>query len=182
MVMAKSQTIDEMLKKLKDNYKDAMVGAVTHAVNVGVKDVYKFTVSCLDQYYQSHDPTIYDRTDSLKETFVPIAEVATNGDVVSGTIGIAFDSTVLMDKYYRATCWGRRQGIQDPDRPEALWVLENFLDGIHPATDGSPEEGAPYIPWEDPWSTDQLLNRYLRLYQNKFKRNVTNYLVSYAIQ
>jgi hypothetical protein len=174
--MARTKTIEEILQELKDDYKSVLLKAVNKATDVACEDVYKVSMSLLDRYYDSYIPSIYERTDSLYKATVPIAEVEDRGDVIISTFGIEYDASVLEkyadDSYYDSSA--KYNGV------DTSWVIENFLSGIHPATNGSSDpDTVVYTPWYDKQSPDHFLKKYLQWYQKKFNNNVNDYIIAH---
>ena len=171
--MANNRTVTDILQELKKDYKSVLLKAVEHATDIACEDMYKFSMSVLDRYYDSYMPSRYDRTDQLWQTAIPVAKVENMGDVIIGTFGVDYDPSVLEGVY---------NGSQKYGHPDGSWVLENFLMGIHPRTDGSRVPGGGNYEaekWIDPVSPDEYLKKYLGLRAKKFENDVNEYLISY---
>lgn len=179
MDMAQDRTINDILKELSKNYKAILLEAVHKATDIACEDIYKFSMSVLEQYYENYMPSRYDRTDSLHMATVPIAQVNDYGDIIESVVGVRYDPDILetyaASSYYEAS---RKYGNVD-----GAWVIENFLMGIHPATNGSSNpDTVVYIPWQDARSPDEYLKKYLGLYRRKFENNVNSYLISHFVK
>lgn len=177
--MAQNHTIADILRELKKDYKSVLLSAVRQASNTASEDIYKFSMSVLERYYANYEPSIYNRTDSLWRATYLISDVTINGDMIVGTFGIGYDSDILesvaASSYYEAS---NKYGNVDGD-----WVIENYLLGIHPATNGSSNpDTVVYTPWQDSIAPDELLRKYIGKYQMKFVNNVNDYLISYIIR
>jgi hypothetical protein len=164
-------SIDEAVEDMKKRGEKAIRIAVNKAANVGVEDIYKFSISCIDQYYANYIPSIYDRTYQLYNTVSPVHEISEGGGMISAKVGVKFDPGALGSHEHR-TFWGNRPGMENGYSNE---ILNDFLDGIHPMTSGSPEPGTPALMVQDGVSTDSLLNRYLPLYLRQMERLINNY-------
>ena len=163
MVMAKSRTINDILKELAKNSQPILLKAVENAVNIAAEDIYKFSMSVLERYYENYEPSRYNRTDNLWRATIPVAEVSSNGKAVVGIAGVEYDPSVLDGVY---------SGSQKYGSPDGSWVIENYLMGIHPATNGGrTTETTVYTPWQDGISPDSYLKKYLQVYKNKFNSN-----------
>lgn len=172
--MAKSRTINEILNEVKKDYESILLKAVQKATDIASEDVYKFSMSILERYYENYEPTSYDRSDNLWRATTPIADVAIYGKQIVSTIGVEYNPSVLDGIY---------DGSQKYEHPDGSWVLENYLMGIHPATNGSRNpDTVLYTPWQDAISPDEYLKRYLKFYQSKLTNNVNSYLMSYIIK
>ena len=173
MVMAKSRTINDILKELAKNAQPILLQAVVNAVNIATEDIYKFSMSVLERYYENYEPSRYERTDNLWRATIPIAEVSSKGKTIVGTAGVEYDPSVLEGVYDASQKYGYAGGS---------WVIENYLMGIHPATNGGrTTETAIYTPWQDAISPDSYLKKYLQVYKNKFNSNVYDYLISHIV-
>ena len=171
--MAQNRTITDILQELKKDYKRVLVKAVEQATDTACEDVYKFSMSVLERYYDNYMPSRYNRTDNLWRTATPIAKVEDLGDVVIGIFGVEYNPSVLDGVY---------DGSKQYGHPDGSWVLENYLMGIHPRTDGSRIPGGGNYEtekWIDPISPDEYLKQYLKLSKNKFENNVLDYLLRY---
>ena len=177
--MASSRSIDEILNELRKNYHSILLKGVKNATETACKDIYKFSISCLDRYYENYSPSSYDRSDSLWRAIVPYSNVVDGGNVIISTAGVEYDAN-LLSAYVSSA--GLYNGSKKYGTADAEWVIENFLLGIHPATDGSSVPGeAVYMPYYDSYSTHQYTDRYLKLYTHKLSDNVLNYVVTYAM-
>ena len=171
--MAQNRTVTDILQELKKDYKRVLIKAVGQATDTACEDVYKFSMSVLERYYDNYMPSRYDRTDNLWRTAIPIAEVEDKGDVIVGTFGVAYDPSVLDGVYNGSNQYGH---------PDGSWVLENFLMGIHPRTDGSRVPGGGNYEqekWIDPISPDEYLQKYLQIRKVKLANDVNDYLLKY---
>lgn len=172
--MEQNRTIADILHELQKDYRAVLGRAVQQATKTASEDVYKFSMSVLERYYGNYAPSRYIRTDQLWRAAIPVAEVELAGDVIAGVFGVDYDGSVLDGAYYGSKKYGH---------PEGDWVLENYLLGIHPRTDGSSEPGGGNYDaeiWVDPVSPDASLKRYLRLYVRKFETNVIDYLIAHV--
>lgn len=174
--MAQNRTITDILQELKKDYKKVLIKAVEQATSTACEDMYKFSMSVLERYYDNYIPSRYDRTDSLQMATIPIAEVKDYGDVIVGTFGVEYDADILESfaapSYYDAS---NKYGNVDGD-----WVLKNYLMGIHPATNGGrTTDTAIYTPWQDVISPDKYLKKYLQIRRVKLANDVNEYLLKY---
>ena len=169
----KSKTINDILKELANNAQPILLKAVENAVDIATEDIYKFSMSVLERYYENYEPSRYMRTDNLWRATIPIAEVSSKGKTIVGTAGVEYDPSVLEGVY---------DASQKYEHPDGLWVIENYLMGIHPATNGGrTTETTVYTPWQDAISPDSYLKKYLQIYKNKFNSNVYDYLISHIV-
>ena len=129
MAKAKIKGLDEAIEEVFKDYKKAIKNAAKEATEKAKDDLYANAVSCLVAYYDDYDPTSYNRTYSLIDSFVPYAkDIQENADVFLCVAGVEFDTAKIQGMYYGSKTYA------DTD---AEWIISNFLSGIHPRTDGS---------------------------------------------
>lgn len=176
--MAQKKSLDAAIDELLKDYKTALTKAVGYASNKASEDIWKYSLSCLEAYYDNYDPNRYDRTDSLWHAFVPYLNIKENSDNITSTVGVEYDASVL-DAYIKAN--DVYNGSKQYQPADASWVIENYLNGVHPATDGSRVPGgAFYYEIVDPISPTQKMEEYLNRYvRTTFQDNL---LVSFAQQ
>lgn len=169
--MAK-RTLQSAIDELMNNYENALGEAVEYASNEAVKDIYKESMSCLERYYDSYDPTSYDRTDSLWKAIVPCLTIQQDKEKITSVVGVEYDASQLIDVYY---------GSKKYSPTDGAWILDNYLRGVHPATNGSSLPGeAFYYENIDPISPTTHMTEYLNNYVNTtFHKNI---LTSFAKQ
>ena len=127
--MAKHKTIDEAVEELFKDYKKALKVAAKEATEKAKEDLYKNAVSCLVLYYNDYIPSSYERTHQLINSFVkysnPIKETKDGFECIAGVI---FDANKIDDAY---------DGSELYTPTDGQWIIDNFLAGIHPKTNGS---------------------------------------------
>ena len=169
--MAK-RTLESAIDELMKNYENALKEAVEYASNEAVKDIYKESISCLERYYDSYDPTSYERTDSLWRAIVPYLTIRQDKDKITSSVGVEYDAARIDGVYY---------GSKKYRPTDSSWILDNYLRGVHPATDGSSIPGeAFYYENVDPISPTEHMTTYLNNYANTtFHKNI---ITSFAKQ
>jgi hypothetical protein len=170
--MAKvNRTIDEAIDEVFKDYKKAFKVAAQEASEAARDDLYANAVSCLVRYYEDYDPTSYNRTYSLMESFIPyVNPVREVGDSLLCSAGVEFDPARIANTYYGSEIYSPA----DPD-----WIIANFLAGIHPRTNGSSVVGGgnyeheayygSFVPAEE---MQRFIDRYDYTFDQKFKRSV----------
>ncbi len=115
----------------------------------------------LNEYYNNYTPRWYKRTYRLRRAIIPYWAERTTNKNISIEIGVSYDSSALKGAY-RSNSWYHQNGNKWIDKglggfnynspnngiPEPEWILNNFLEGIH--------------PWgqTDSESTDSLMKRF----------------------
>lgn len=172
----KNRTLDEAIDEVFKDYKKAFKVAAQEASEAARDDLYANAVSCLVKYYEDYSPTSYSRTYSLMDSFVPYANsVRQNGEELICSAGVEFEPSLIANAYYGSE-------IYSPTDPE--WVIENFLAGIHPRTNGSSvvgggnyeneKEYGSFVPAEE---MQRYINGYWRTFDQNFKRAVSKQIL-----
>lgn len=170
MAKAKVRNLDKAIDKLFKDYEIALTKAMTYASEIARDDIDFKAKSCLYEYYDNYEPNIYERTGYLENAFVPYMNVGRVGEGIEASVGMGYDASRLDGVYSGSAKWTPVDGS---------WVLDNYLKGIHPTTDGSFLPGAEYIPIYDEISPDTKMEEYLNNYTKTFNNNV---LVSFVKQ
>ena len=171
IVMAKTKTLDRAIDKLVKNYGDALTEAMRYASKKAREDIDFKAKSCLYEYYDNFQPgegvpNIYERTGNLENAFIPYMEIThnTNSNKVKAHVGMGYHSLRLEGIYRGSEKWTPVDG---------WWVLDNYLKGIHPTTNGFYDPDlVEYIPIYDSVSPEEKMRGYLQDYIDTFDKNV----------
>ena len=189
--MAKAKDLKTAMKDLKKNYKEVLKEAVSYATKEAEEDIHKKSLSCLAEYYKEHDPTSYDRINGLRHAFLPYKSVKSDGKNIIGIAGIEYFYDALDYAYQSGSeKYGAEKNeeghIIEYGMPESSWVMDNYLDGIHPTTNGYPfakgVSHVEYIPISYGLSPTEKMEKYLDRYVDTFKDNVYAYLAAYVMR
>ena len=172
--MAKNlhDAIDEHDKDIRSR----IVKAAKQATEDAKKDIKTHANICLAQYYDDYDPLSYERSHALKQAIVPHSHFQDNGDHLVCTAGIEFNADILK-AYVDAQSNYAYDASQKYGRVDGDWVIENYLAGIHPTTNGSsiPDE-VIYTPKQIGVPPDEKMKQHLDRYHEKFKSNLFKYM------
>ena len=151
--MAGAGTIDEIIDKIIKNYEKNLKVAVESATQKVTEDIHKYSMTCLEQYYSSYQPNSYDRSGSLQQAILPYVPVIKQGDkVVTSEVGIEYHASALDGAY---------SGSKKYTPTDGAWVLDNYLQGIHPATNGGrTTETSIYLMFQGS-SPYEMMQKYL---------------------
>lgn len=176
--MAKSKTIDELINELLKNYKVALNEAVEYASDKAVEDIYKYSQNCLQEYYENYDPTSYNRSDSLWRAILPYLKIINNRNEIISRVGVEYNPFVLEAYVAGNPAYSGSKAYTPVD---GYYVLDNFLEGIHPATNGSRNlDDVVYFEIIDTESPTDKMEKYLNQYASTTFHN--NILISFAKQ
>ena len=175
MAKANVRGLDEAIDELFKNYEDALTEAMKYASKIAKDDIDFKAKSCLYEYYENFqpgkgEPNVYERTDSLINAFIPYMDVVRVGEGIEASVGMGYWAFMLDGIYSGSKNWTPVDGS---------WVLDNYLRGVHPTTDGSTYQGAPYFEVIDAVSPTTKMEEYLENYTKTFNKNV---LISFAKQ
>jgi hypothetical protein len=177
MTMAKKKVrgLDEALNELFANYEKSLAEAMVYAAREASREIKLEAESCLEQYYLNYSPTQYNRTESLLQSFVPYRKVHRKGQNVIADVGMGYDASRLNGVYNGSIKWSPVDGS---------WVLQNYLLGIHPATNGGIVAGQ--VEYFEYWDVDvgdrsptAKMKEFLEKYRDTFNNNI---LESFAKQ
>ena len=183
--MAKAKTLNLAIDELLNNCESVIKEACEYATNKACVEIYKYSMSCLEEYYNNYDPNSYKRTDNLWRAILPYAEKPRQvTNTIISTVGVEYDASVLEGVYYSGS--EKYGAVKNEDghiikygHPDSEWVLENYLKGIHPATNGSrnPNDVVYYeiIDAESPYNKMQT---YLKtVVPDNFKSSLMTYFI-----
>lgn len=168
--MAQNRTIDQAIDELVKDYKRVAERAAKYATKKMKDDIFSRSLKILQKYYDNYtrytgQPKSYDRTYRLQDSFVPFSNVTTYNDKILCSMGIIYDYARLDGYYY---------GSKQYQPTDSEWIVDNYLSGIHPTTNGSSIlEDVEYIPIKDEYSPTYLMDGYLDICKKKF----SNYMM-----
>ena len=176
--MNMAKTLEQAINELMENYEIAIQKAVEYASDEAVKDIYKYSITCLEEYYENYNPSRYIRTDSLWHAILPYSESFNNGKEIVSRVGVEYNPFVLETyingnpAYFGSNAYGQ---------VDAWYILDNYLEGIHPATNGSSNpDTVVYYENIDVESPTDKMEKYLNNYASTTFHN--NILISFAKQ
>lgn len=190
--MAKAKKISEAaIKEFKKNYSQIIEEAVAYATRKAEGDVYTKALSCLEEYYMSYDPESYKRNYNLENAFMPYERITKSDTHIISTVGVEYNPAALDGAYWSGSeKYGAQKNqeghIVEYGRPDSNWILNNYLDGIHPTTNGYPKASGTtsveYFEIIDLVSPSQKMQDYLEKYSDTFRDNVYTYLVTHLMK
>lgn len=168
--------LDEAIEEVFKDYKKTIKVAAQEATERAKDDLYANSVSCLVQYYNDYSPTSYNRTYSLIDSFVPYADpVKETSYGFVCTAGVMFDERRIEGTYYGSDIYSPADGD---------WIIANFLNGIHPRTDGSQDVGGgnyeyekyqgSFVPSEE---MQKFIDRYYKMFDKNFRRALSTQIL-----
>ena len=173
------KSIDDVFADILKDCKSVATEVVKKAAKKTQKDILKEAKNYLAEYYK-YKPKRYKRTYQLQNAIIPVFKKQSNKDMISFEVGVRYDSTPLIGKY-RSNSWYHQTGTkwissdsmdfdfdsQNNGIPEAGWILDNFLLGIHKWGDG-PDEYE-----QDRVSTNTLMEKF---FENELPARINQYV------
>jgi hypothetical protein len=136
-----------------------MKKALQRATEKAKNDIYMQSLSCLIDYYDDYDPTSYDRTYQLYTCFTPYAdEVVEKNGVFECRAGVEYDASKLEGVY---------NGSKKYTPVDAQWIIDNYLDGIHPYS-APMEDTSYYVANHTGFEPKKVMDEYIKNYTDKF--------------
>lgn len=137
------QSVDDAFAAILNDCKSVAVEAVKNAAKKTQADIIREANNYLQQYYDNYTPKQYKRTGRLKRAILPYWADRSNKDKISIEVGVQYKSSALKGAY-RSNSPFHQSGNEwkvvtdhsyvtsDNGIPEPEWILENFLEGVHP--------------------------------------------------
>ena len=138
------KSVDSAFAAILNDCQAVAVEAVKNAAKKAQDDIVKEANSYLQRYYNNYTPKKYKRTYQLHKAITPVFEDRSTANGISIEVGVEYNSGMLKGYYsnswyhQRGTHWiARKDGDFDFDSnnngiPEPEWIMNNFLEGIHP--------------------------------------------------
>lgn len=172
MYMAKkTKTLDEAIDDIMKDYKNVIEKAVLSAAHEAKKDIYNYSMSCIEEYYAGYKPTSYKRSNSLRHSVLPYRRGYRKGDKINIRVGVEYDPFALEAYTQGNTAY---DGSSHYTPVDPWYVIDNYLRGVHPATNGARNED-DVVYWEIPVSPSptEKMESYLENYvQTTFNDNI----------
>lgn len=172
--MAKAKTLDDIVENIMKDYASLRFQATENVAKEAVKDIHQGAIDILESHYYSRKPkkrlktksngkkykngaknrwvTSYKRTKSLQHSFLSFYSVKQKPQHVVCEIGVAYSPSALQQYVESNDIYaykGSKRGKDERQWVWADWVINNFLEGKHPYTDGSSEPGTPVQYYQD---------------------------------
>lgn len=175
---SKSGDINQIFEDIINDAENTARAAIKSASKNVQKDVLKKAKENLDYYYANYTPSIYRRTDRLKRAILPYYADRSNSKNIRIEVGVQYQSAALTGAY-KSNSWYHQSGNRWIDRmdgsfnfnspnngvPEPDWILNNFLEGVHPRTDVTKtydgRKAYKYNPKRDRKSQEELMVEFL---------------------
>ena len=117
--------------------------AVKNAAKKTQNDIIKEADSYLQKYYSNYEPELYKRTNRLKRAIRRYWADRSGKNGISIEVGVEYDSSALKGAYRSNSRWHQSgdtwRSVTDKSKfssdngiPEPDWILNNFLEGVHP--------------------------------------------------
>lgn len=137
------QGLDAAFAAIIKDCQAVAVEAVKNAAKKTQDDIIKEADDYLQRYYGNYTPKRYKRTHQLKNAIRPVIEDRSTGESVSVEVGVEYDAGALKDAYKSNSRWHQSGGAwktvtnytdfsADNGIPEPEWIMNNFLEGVHP--------------------------------------------------
>ena len=178
MAKAKVKHLDEAIDRLFKRYESNLRKAMQTASDEAEFDIRLEAESCLARYYDNYDPNWYHRTESLIQAFVPYNDISKDKDRLVARVGMGYDPSRLEGLYN-----SNASQKTEFNPVDGSWILSNYLEGIHPTTNGYPlyADTLEYIPIRDAVSPNEHMNAFLQNYIKTFNSNVLKSFAKYVI-
>lgn len=183
------QSIDVAFAAIIKDCQAIAVEAVKNAAKKAQTDILSEADRYLKYYYDGYKPKKYQRTRYLKNAIAPVFEDKSSTKGISIEVGVEYDSSKLAG-HYRSHSRSHQSGDtwkmawkdvinsgrtgSDNGIPEPGWIMENFIEGMHPITYWDPVKNEYiYQPKKDSMSTDSLMKDF---FDNELPNRINQYV------
>lgn len=137
------QSIDDVFAAIVKDCQIVATKAVKNAAKKAQNDILKEANSYLQKYYSNYSPKQYKRTYRLKRAILPYWADRNGRNGISIEVGVQYKSSALKGAYRSNSRFHQSGDVwreitdhshvtSDNGIPEPDWILDNFLQGIHP--------------------------------------------------
>lgn len=185
--------IDAVFKKIEKDFVELSKNAARNAATKAQKDIAAKADKFIDEYYASYKPKWYKRKRALYKLVQKYYQETQTTKGISIEFGIQYTPSKIygMHKSYSpyhkgGTSWISRADYPesfhfdkgDNGIPEATWITDNFLEGIHPSgklgdKDGIRDKRSPDEKMQKFF--DKELNDLVMKYMNKYLLDLVKY-------
>lgn len=143
------QGLDAAFAAIIEDCQAIAVEAVKNAAKKTQDDIIKEADDYLQRYYSNYTPNRYKRQGKLRHAILPYWADKSGKNGVSIEVGVQYKSGALKGAYRSNSRWHQSGGAwktvtnytdfsADNGIPEPDWIMNNFLEGVHPwaQTDG----------------------------------------------
>ena len=142
-----STNIDEIFRQIEKDFVGLAKEAAKEAANRAQKDVKQKADQFITEYYDEYSPLAYhNRKKALYKLVERIYEESETADGIMIEFGVRYNSSNIIG-VHKSNSWYRQTGTRWIPRlsgdfdfdsanngiPEAPWITEKFLSGIHPS-------------------------------------------------
>lgn len=141
-----STNVDKIFRQIEKDFVKLAKEAAKEAANKAQKDVRQKADQFIDEYYDEYSPERYKRKHALYKLVERVYKESESADGIMIEFGVKYNPSNITgvhksNSWYRqgGTSWiPRLSGDFDFDSgnngiPEAPWITEKFLSGIHPS-------------------------------------------------
>ena len=138
------QSIDTVFDAILKDCNAIATQAVKGAAKKVKDDIIKEANSYLQKYYNNYKPRVYKRRYNLQKAITPVFEDKSTKNGISIEVGVEYNSSNLKG-CYKSNSRFHQSGdtwrsvtdyykfSSDNGIPEPEWIMENFLEGVHPS-------------------------------------------------
>lgn len=141
-----STNVDKIFRQIKKDYIQLAKNVAKEAANEAQADIQEKADSFIDEYYSEYSPKRYKRKKALYNLVEPIYRETESKNGILFEFGIRYNPSNI-EGVHKSNSWYRQSGTHWIPRlsgdfdfdsknngiPQASWITENFLSGIHPS-------------------------------------------------
>lgn len=177
-----STNVDKIFRQIEKDFIQLAKDAAKEAANRAQTDIESKADQFIDEYYNEYSPSYYRRKHALYDLIEPVYEESGSKKGITIEFGAKYNASNI-EGVHKSNSWYRQSGTHWIPRlsgdfdfdsknngiPEASWITENFLSGVHPSgkigDNGGTKFASPDEKMQDFF--DKELNDKLKSYINE---------------
>lgn len=162
-----STNIDKIFRKIEKDFVKLAKNAAKDAAERAQKDIQQKADEFIEEYYDEYSPAAYDRKYALYKLVEGVYKERENKKGLTIEFGVKYNASNIIG-VHKSNSWYRQTGTHWIPRlsgdfdfdsanngiPEAPWIMDKFLQGIHPSGYIGDDGGFKYT------STDEKMQKF----------------------
>lgn len=177
-----STNVDKIFRQIEKDFVKLAKDAAREAANRAQTDVERKADQFIDEYYGEYSPNRYMRKHALYNLIEPVYEEFDSKKGITIEFGVKYNASNI-EGVHKSNSWYHQSGdhwiprlsgdfdfdSQNNGIPQAEWITEKFLSGIHPSGQVGDDGGKKFVSPDEKMQAffDTELNSKLTSYMNE---------------
>jgi hypothetical protein len=174
-----STNVDKIFRQIEKDFVKLAKDAARSAANKAQVDIKRKADQFIDEYYSEYSPSSYKRKHALYNLIEPVYNESEDKKGIKIEFGVKYNASNIED-VHNSNSWYRKSGdrwvprlsgnfdfdSQNNGIPQAAWITEKFISGIHPSGKIGDDGGAEFTSSDEKMQSffDSELNNKLKSY------------------